>query len=100
MLYICPNCGKHMPIGANDRISMVVDAGTFEPWFEDVEGNNPLNDATYDEKLAAAREKTGTSEAVVVGRGKIGGEDTVIGVCDARFIMGSMGYVMGERITR
>ncbi len=100
MLYICPNCGKHMPIGANDRLQMVVDAGTFEPWFEDVEGSNPLNDAGYDEKLEAAREKTGTSEAVVIGRGKIGGEDTVIGVCDSRFIMGSMGYVMGERITR
>jgi len=99
-LYICPNCGKHMPIGANERIKMVVDSHTFEPWFEDVQGNNPLKDESYDAKLEAAREKNGISEAVVVGKGKIGGEETVIGVCDARFIMGSMGYAMGERITR
>ena len=100
VLYICPNCGKHMPIGANERIQMVVDAHTFEPWFEDVQGNNPLKDESYETKLEAAREKNGISEAVVVGKGKIGGEETVIGVCDARFIMGSMGYAMGERITR
>ena len=100
VLYICPNCGKHMPIGANDRIQMIVDSHTFEPWFEDVQGNNPLKDESYDAKLEAAREKNGISEAVVIGKGKIGGEETVIGVCDARFIMGSMGYAMGERITR
>lgn len=100
VMYICPNCGKHIAIGANERIEMVVDAHTFEPWFEDVQGNNPLKDESYDAKLEAAREKNGISEAVVVGKGKIGGEDTVIGVCDARFIMGSMGYAMGERITR
>ncbi len=100
VMYICPNCGKYMAIGANDRIQMVVDANTFEPWFEEIEGNNPLNDDAYMVKLEAAREKNGISEAVVVGKGKIGGEDTVIGVCDAKFLMGSMGYAMGERITR
>ena len=100
VMYICPNCGKHIAIGANARIQMVVDANTFEPWFEDVEGNNPLKDDSYVEKIEAAREKNGISEAVVIGKGKIGGEETVIGVCDARFIMGSMGYAMGERITR
>ncbi len=100
VLFICPNCGKHMPIGANERIHMIVDAHSFEPWFEDVQGNNPLKDEAYNAKLEAAREKTGISEAVVVGKGKIHGEETVIGVCDARFIMGSMGYAMGERITR
>jgi len=100
MLYICPTCGKHMPIGSKDRISMVVDEGTFEPWFEEIEGHNPLKDDNYMVKLAAAQEKTGESEAVTIGKGKIGGEDTVIGVCDANFLMGSMGYVMGERITK
>lgn len=99
-LYICPNCAHHIPIGARARIQMVVDANTFEPWFEDVEGNNPLNDAEYAVKLEAAREKYNISEAVLIGKGKIGGEETVIGVCDARFLMGSMGYAMGERITK
>ncbi len=100
VMYICPNCGKHIAIGANERIEMIVDAHSFEPWFEEVQGNNPLKDESYDAKLEVAREKNGISEAVVVGKGRIGGEDTVIGVCDARFIMGSMGYAMGERITR
>lgn len=99
-LYICPNCGKHIAIGAKERLQMVMDDNTFEPWFEEIEGNNPLNDDEYMVKLEAAREKNGISEAVIVGRGKIGGEETVIGVCDARFLMGSMGYAMGERITR
>ncbi|MBQ7776160.1 MAG: acetyl-CoA carboxylase carboxyl transferase subunit alpha [Lachnospiraceae bacterium] len=99
-MYICSNCKRYMPIGALDRLEMIMDAGSFEPWFEDVEGNNPLKDEAYVTKLEAAREKNGISEAVVVGRGKIGGEETVIGVCDAKFLMGSMGYAMGERITR
>lgn len=99
-LYICPDCGKHMAIGAKERIRMVVDSDTFEPWFEEVEGNNPLNDEEYMVKLEAARKKSGISEAVLVGKGKIDGEETVIGVCDANFLMGSMGYAMGERITR
>lgn len=98
--YICPECGAYMKIGALERISMITDKDTFEVWFDEIEDSNPLGDETYAEKLEKARDTSGVSEAVIVGRAKIEGEDVVLGVCDASFIMGSMGYVMGERITR
>ena len=98
--YICPNCGKYMPIGAKERLLMVLDDGTFEPWFEEVSICDPLKTPGYPEKLAAAQAKSGNSEAVTIGYGKIGGHETVIGVCDPGFMIGSMGRAMGERITR
>lgn len=100
LLYICPHCGTRITIGAPERISMVADADTFEPWFEEITGGNPMEFPGYEEKLAMFREKTGISEAILIGQGKIYGEDAVVGVCDANFLMGSMGQVMGERITR
>lgn len=99
-LYICPECGKYMPIGAKERLVMVLDAGSFEPWFEDVLTGNPLDTAEYEDKIAAIQKKSGCSEAVTIGRGRIAGHETVIGVCDPNFMMGSMGQAMGERITR
>lgn len=99
-LFVCPKCGHYMTVGARERIAMVVDQDTFTPWFDKVEKSNPLAMEGYPEKLNAAREKSGCSEAVLVGRAKIGGYDVVIGACDANFMMGSMGHVMGERITR
>lgn len=99
-LFICPKCGHYMTIGSLERIHMVIDHGTFEPWFDKVEENNPLDTEGYLEKLSTAREKSGCSEAVLVGRAKLDGYDVVIGACDANFMMGSMGHVMGERITR
>ena len=99
-LFICPECGKYMPIGAKERLVMVLDQGSFEPWFEDVETGNPLDTAGYPEKIAGAKKKSGCSEAVTIGRGRIAGHETVIGVCDPNFMMGSMGQAMGERITR
>lgn len=98
--YICPNCGKYMPIGAKERLAMVLDNAVFEPWFEEIGICDPLGTPGYPEKLAAAQEKSGSSEAVTVGYGKIGGHETVIGVCDPNFMIGSMGHAMGERITR
>jgi acetyl-CoA carboxylase carboxyl transferase subunit beta len=79
---------------------MVADPKTFEPWFEDMEVSNPLHFDGYEEKLAAAREKTGLKEAVTVGKCKVYGDDVVIGVCDSRFMMASMGHVVGEKITK
>lgn len=99
-LYICPDCGKYMPIGARERLVMVLDDGTFEPWFEEVSICDPLKTPGYPEKLAAAQAKSGNTEAVTVGFGKIGGHETVVGVCDPNFMIGSMGQAMGERITR
>ena len=90
---------KLTPLGAQDRIQMIVDTGTFESWFEELYESNPLGDEKYLDKVFESREKTGISEAVVVGKGKVCGENAVVGVCDSRFLMGSMGYVVGERIT-
>ena len=98
--FICPKCGKYMTIGARERLLMVLDEGTFEPWFEEVAICDPLKTSGYPEKLAAAQTKSGNTEAVTVGYGKIGGHETVIGVCDPNFMIGSMGHAMGERITR
>ena len=98
-LYICPGCGKYLPIGAKERLAMVLDEASFEPWFEDVAAGNPLDTPGYEEKLEKARKKSGNSEAVTIGFGRIGGHDTVIGVCDPEFMIGSMGRAMGERIT-
>lgn len=99
-LYICPECGKYMPIGARVRLAMVLDKDTFEPWFEDVRTGNPLHTADYEAKIASIQKKSGCSEAVTIGKGRIAGYETVIGVCDPSFMMGSMGQAMGERITR
>ena len=98
-LYICSDCGKYMPIGAKERLAMVLDEASFEPWFEEVTTGNPLGTPGYEEKLEKARIKSGNSEAVTVGYGRIGGHETVIGVCDPEFMIGSMGRTMGERIT-
>lgn len=99
-LFVCPKCGHYMTVGAWERIYMVVDQNSFTPWFDKIEESNPLAVEGYPEKLNAAREKSRCSEAVLIGRAKIGGYDVVVGSCDANFMMGSMGAVMGERITR
>lgn len=98
--YICYECGGYFRVKTNNRIRMVADIKTFEPWFEEMEVSNPLSYEGYEEKLAAAREKTGLNEAVTVGRCKVFGEDIVLGICDSRFMMASMGHVVGEKITK
>ena len=97
--YVCYECGGYFRVRTKNRIRMVADFKTFEPWFEDMEVSNPLDFEGYEEKLAAAREKTGLNEAVTVGRCKVFGDDIVLGVCDSRFMMSSMGHVVGEKIT-
>ena len=98
--YICYECGGYFRVKTNNRIRMVADPKTFELWFEDMAVSNPLNYEGYEDKLASAREKTGLNEAVTVGRCKVFGEDIVLGICDSRFMMASMGHVVGEKITR
>ena len=77
---------------------MVCDRDSFEPWFEEMEISNPLDFPGYEEKLAQLKEKTGLHEAVTVGKARIYGEELCIGVCDARFLMGSMGHIVGEKL--
>lgn len=98
-LFICPECKKYMQISAKARIHMLVDKNTFEPWYRMPQSENPLNMDGYQEKLDSAKRKSGSSEAVTIGKAKIDGEELVIGVCDPSFMIGSMGHEMGERIT-
>ena len=98
--FICPKCKGYFRVHAYRRIEMTADEGTFVEWDKEMEFANPLDFPGYDKKVAAAREKTGLSEAIVTGTCEINGQKTVIGVCDARFIMSSMGRVMGEKIAR
>ena len=98
--YVCYECGGYFRVKTNNRIKMVADIKSFTPWFEDMPVSNPLDFEGYEEKLAETREKTGANEAVTVGQCNIYGEPAVIGVCETRFLMGSMGHVVGEKITR
>ena len=98
--YACPKCEGYFRIGTKTRIRMVADPGTFQEWFTDLETDNPLNYPGYEEKIVGLQEKTKLHEAVTVGKCTVEGVETVLGVCDARFLMGSMGYVVGEKITR
>ena len=98
--YICPKCGGYFRVHARRRIEMITDEGSFEEWDSDLQGGNPLEYKGYEEKLKKLQEKTGLSEAVVTGKAKIDGREVVIGVCDGRFLMASMGEAVGEKIAR
>lgn len=98
--YICPKCKGYFRVHAYRRIEMLVDAGTFEEWDREMAFKNPLDFPGYEKKVAAAKEKTRLNEAIVTGHGTIMGSPAAIGVCDARFLMSSMGAVVGEKITR
>ena len=96
--YVCPECGSYFRVRTKNRIRMVCDSNSFVPWFEDVVTENPLNFPEYEEKLKTVQEKTGLMEGVTVGQGEIFGEKVCLGVCDSRFLMGSMGHAVGEKI--
>ena len=97
---VCPKCGHYFKVDAYTRIGMVIDEGTFEEWDKGIKEADPCKFKGYPEKIKDFKERTGIDEAIVTGRGKIDGRDVVIGVCDTRFIMGSMGHVVGEKLTR
>ena len=97
--YVCPKCGGYFRVHAYRRIEMLVDEGTFEEWNQDMKFSNPLNFPGYEKKVQAAKEKTRLREAIVTGKGTICGQPAVVGVCDARFLMSSMGHIVGEKIT-
>lgn len=97
---ICVNCGKHYRMGARERISSIIDEGTFEELDKNMKTVNPLNFEGYEKKVGNYKKKSKLEEAVVTGYGKINGNNTVIGVMDSNFMMGSMGSVLGEKVTR
>lgn len=99
-LYVCPLCGHHFPIGARRRLRMLLDRDSFEELYAGCVSADPLAFPEYREKLAKARERTGLGEAVLTGTGRIGGYACAVGALDGRFLMGSMGAAVGEKITR
>ena len=99
-LYVCPNCGYHMPIGGYYRLSLVLDHGSFRELDADLAPQDMLHFPDYEEKLAAAQNKTGLHEAAVTATGRIGGVACVAAVLDSRFFMGSMSTAVGDKITR
>ena len=98
--YICPHCGNYFHVPAYRRIKMIADRKSFVEWDAHMEEQNPLQYRGYEEKLQGLREKTGLDEAVVTGKCTIKGTSVALGVCDCRFMMSSMGEVVGEKITR
>ena len=98
--YICPYCGSYFRVRPRNRIAMVLDKGTFQEWDERMETSDPLNFPGYKKKLERQKSVTNMDEAVITGKGEIGGKEVVIAVMGADFMMGSMGEVVGEKITR
>lgn len=98
--YICPKCGGYFRIHAKRRIQMIADKGSFEPWFEGMEISNPLQDAEYEKKIKDLKENTKLDEAVITGKISIHNQPAAIAVMDGRFMMASMGRVVGEKITK
>ncbi|WNB93162.1 acetyl-CoA carboxylase, carboxyltransferase subunit beta [Bacillus sp. NEB1478] len=99
-LMVCTVCQYHYPMSSQERIASLIDEGTFVEYDSDMISGNPLDFPDYVEKLESDRKKTKINEAVVTGEGQINGINTAIAIMDSRFRMGSMGSVVGEKITR
>lgn len=99
-LHVCPECGYHHSIGAYFRMSLILDAGSFKEVGAAITATNPLDFPGYEEKLATLQEKTGITEALVTATGRIDNQKVAIAVLDSRFLMGSMGIAVGEKLTR
>ncbi len=99
-LKACTKCGYHFRMGARERINSVVDEGSFVELDAVLESGNPLGFGDYPEKIAEAQKISKLKEAVITGEAAINGNQVVIGVMDPFFIMGSMGSVVGEKVTR
>ena len=101
-LMVCPNCDYHFRIGARDRIKLIIDEGTFEEKFANIKGVDPLefvDTKPYSKRQEEAREKSGLDEAVITGVGNIDGQRVAIAVMDFDYMGGSMGSVVGEKVT-
>lgn len=97
---ICPHCNYNFRISAWERIALTIDEKSFDEWDNDLLTQDPLQFPEYSQKIAAMKKKTGLHEAVLTGEATLQGEKLAIGIMDSNFIMGSMGTVTGEKITR
>ena len=102
-LGVCPECDYHWYVPARQRIAQVLDEGTFEEWDANLEPADPLgfvDSKPYPQRIEEEQQRTGLREAAVVGTGTMRGRRVAFGVTDSAFIMGSMGSVVGEKLTR
>jgi len=102
-LRLCPDCNHHFYVSAHSRIQQLLDEGSFEEWYAGLVPKNPLDFAdrkSYPERVVEEQQKTGLREACLVGKGHLRGRPLVLALTDSAFIMGSMGSVVGEKLTR
>ena len=99
-LWVCDKCGNHSRLGWQQRLSITVDEGSFNEFDSGMKSQNPIDYPEYEEKINGLMKSCETSEAVVTGKCTIKGYPCVIGIMDSRFMMASMGSVVGEKITR
>lgn len=97
---VCTKCDHHFKMTAHERVADFLDEGSFVSMDDHLQSSNPLNFPAYVEKINADQQKTGLNEAVLTGLGTLEGEDIVVAIMDSHFRMGSMGSVVGEKITR
>ena len=99
-LYICPKCGGYLRMQAQKRIEFLTEADSFEEWDTGLSTENPLHMIGYPDKIKALQDKTKLDEAVITGKARIGENEVALMVMDGRFLMASMGEVVGEKIAR
>ena len=99
-LQVCPRCGFHAPVGAYYRLSNILDPGSFQELEDKLSPADPLSFPGYPAKLAELEQSTGLKDAAVAALGRVDGHKAVFAVLDSRFLMGSMGTAVGEKITR
>jgi len=102
-LYVCPKCDHHFRIGSNDYLKILIDKNTFKEFNENIASTDPLkfkDSKKYSDRYTIATQKTGLTEAVITGKGKIEGLSIIIAIMDFSFLGGSMGSVVGEKVSR
>jgi acetyl-CoA carboxylase carboxyl transferase subunit beta len=99
-LSVCPNCNHHFSLGVQERIVQLVDEKSFKELYRSAKSNKINDFPEYQKKITKAQENTGLHEAVTTGIAEINGKTVALAIMDARFIMGSMGQIVGEKITR
>lgn len=102
-MMVCPECGYHFRINARTRIEQLFDVGTFNEYYENISPSDPLeffDTESYKDRQAKAKEKTNLNDAVITGTGKVEGEEIACAIMDFEYMGGSMGSVVGEKVTR
>ncbi len=99
-LSVCPECGHHRPLGAYQRLALLLDQGSFRELNENLVSGDPLTFEGYAEKKKSLQKRSGLQEAIVTAKGQIEGITAIVAVMDGRFLMGSMGIAVGEKVAR